>query len=183
MHELASSYSSSSGEAFSWTSLVCGHFFDYGLQSGLLGFDLAGRKARFFDGGEVRWSTTTLAMIGEAVVRVLRREEETRNRMMYVQSFCVSQGEVLAVLERVGGGKGEGKKWEVEEVRSEEYIQEEKSKIDRNPGDAEATENLVGVLGIVDGNWEGKKDFANGLLGLQGEDLEQVVRRVVGIGE
>ena len=164
----------SSTSRLSWTSLVCGHFFDYGLRSGLLQFDLEARRARILDGGAIRWSATTLATVATAVVRVLQREDETRNRMLYIQSFCVTQNEVLGSLERATG-----QKWEVEHVDSEEFISEVKAKVDADPGNKEDRENLVSAVGIVDANWEGKEDFANSLLGLEGEDLDQVVEKVV----
>jgi nucleoside-diphosphate-sugar epimerase len=163
-----------SGGRFSWTSVVCGHFFDWGLMGGLLSFDLKNRKVRVFDGGDIKWSASTLGRVGESVVAVLMKEEETRDRVCFVQSFCVSQNEVLACLERVMG-----EKWEVEQVKSEEFIREMKGKLDRDPDDGEAREALVSVVGIVESNWEGKEGFANGMLGLQEEDLEGVVRRVV----
>ena len=162
----------------SWTSIVCGHFFDYGLKGDLLSIDLRKGKAKVFDGGEKRWSASTLSRVGEAVVRVLQREEETRNRMLYVQSFCVNQNEVLRSLERATGGE----KWEVEQVSSEKFIAETKGVLDGNPSEEEASrasEALVSVAGIIDGDWEGKQGFANGLLGLEEEDLDKVVKRVV----
>lgn len=159
----------------SWTSVVCGHFFDFGLKGGLLSFDLQGRTARIFDDGAVRWSASTLARVGEAVVGVLRLEEETRDRMLYVQSFCVSQNQVLASLERVMGVK-----WTVEHVGSEAFIAEMKGVVDRDPGDGEAREALVSVVGIVESNWEGREGFANELLGLTGEDLDAIVKELVG---
>ncbi len=163
-----------SSSSLSWTSLVCGHFFDYGLKSGLLQFDLNARKARIFDGGEIKWSATTIETIATAVVRVLQKEDETRNRMLYIQSFCITQNEVLRSLEQVTG-----QDWQVEHLDSEEYIREVKEEADRDPNNAEATENLVSVVGIVDANWEGKHDFANSLLALEGGNLDQVIQTVV----
>src|SRR2546423_3730857 len=43
LEQLASGGSQSSSR-LSWTSLVCSHFFDYGLKSGLLQFDIESRK-------------------------------------------------------------------------------------------------------------------------------------------
>jgi hypothetical protein len=106
------------------------------------------------------------------VVRVLQKEDETKNRMLYIQSFCVTQNEVLESLERVTG-----QSWQVERVDSEEYIREARVRLDQR--DPEAVENLVSAVGIVDANWEGKGDFANSLLGLKTEDLDQVVRKVI----
>lgn len=156
----------------SWTSLVCGHFFDYGLKSGLLQFDIEARKVRIFDGGEIKWSATTIETIAQAVVSVLQKEDETKNRMLYIQSFCVTQNEVLKSLERVTDWS-----WRVEHVDSEEYIREARVRLDQR--DPKAVENLVSALGIVDANWEWKDGFANSLLGLKTEDLDQVVRKVI----
>lgn len=157
-----------------WTSLVCGHFFDFGLASGLLGFQIAEKSAKIFDGGDIRWSATTLATIGAAVVQVLRKDESTQNRMLYIQSFSLTQNELLRSLEKAAGTG-----WRVEHVNSAEYITKVKAEVDRHPHDVQAAEDLVGVVGMLDADWEAKDDFANGLLEMRAEDLDQVVRRVV----
>jgi len=162
-----------SAGGFGWTSLVCGHFFDYGLRGGLLHFDVRGRRVRVFDGGDVRASFSTLERVGEAVVRVLEREGETEGRVLFVQSFCVSQNQVLEVLERVVGAE-----FEVEHVHADSYMEEQKRKLAE--GDEGATERLVGALGVVDADWTGKEGFAMELLGLEDEDLEEVVRKAIG---
>ena len=159
----------------SWTSLVCGHFFDWGLATGFLHYDLDGRRALIFDGGEVGFSATTTETVALAVVAVLRLEAATEDRMLYIQSFRVTQNEVLRSLERVVGGE----RWRVEYVASERFIRETQEILEKDPEDAEAWERMVSVVGIVDANWEGQKDFANGLLGVGGEDLDQVVRKSV----
>ena len=160
--------------SLSWTSLVCGHFFDYGLRSGLLQYDLKAHKAQIFDGGDIRWSATTLETVALAVVRVLQKEEETENRMLYNQSVCVSQNEVLKSLERLSG-----RSWQLKHVSSDEYVKETQAKLEHNPDDAEEWENMVSVVGIVDANWEGKGDFANPLLGLKSENLDQLIRGII----
>lgn len=157
-----------------WTSLVCGHFFDYGLKSDLLNFDVNARKVRIFDGGDIKWSTTTLETIGRATVEIIKKEGETRNRMLYIQSFSITQNEVLKSVE-----KAMGQKWQVEHVRSEDFITQTKAVMDKDPEDADAVEQMVSVVGIVDADWTGKPDFANDLLGLDDENLDEVVQRVV----
>ncbi|KAI1085433.1 NmrA-like family protein [Whalleya microplaca] len=158
--------------SFSWTSIVCGHFFDWGLRENFLHFDLAARRADILDDGRYRSSTATLGRVAEAVVRVLLKEEQTRNRMLFVQSFCVSQLDVLGALERATGTK-----WEVRYRDSEEFIKEHKAKADA--GDKASIEDLVFALGALDGNWEDRDGFAMELLGLQNEDLDEVVKLVV----
>lgn len=163
-----------SGGAISWTALVCGHFFDY-LEDGLLQAFPRRNYSRIFDGGEVKWSATTLETVAKATVAVLLRAEETKNKRLFIESFLITQNQLQEVLEKVTG-----QKWEVEHVESEKFMVETKAEIARNPGNHEAIEDLVGVVGIVEGNWEEKEGFANELLGLELEDLEQVVRKTLG---
>ncbi|EMR65844.1 putative -like family protein [Eutypa lata UCREL1] len=160
---------------FAWTSLVNGHFFDWGLRQNFLHFDLEARTADLLDGGVPRSSTATLGRIAEAVVRVLQKADDarTKNRVLFVQSFCVSQLDVLGALERATGGK----EWKVNRYDAEEFIREHKIKADA--GDKEAVEDLVFALGAIDGNWEEREGFAMDLLGLENEDLDEVVKRVV----
>jgi len=163
------------GSVLSWTSIITGHFFDHGLEDRLLLFDLPQRKVRLLDGGEKRWSASTLERVGETVVRVLEMEEETRNKILYVQSFCVSQNEVLGVLEKVMG-----EKWSVEHVNAGELIERNREGVVK--GDWDSVIEVVSVHGLVASNWEDKKGFANGLLGLKEENLEDTVRKVVQCG-
>lgn len=159
---------------FSWTSLVAGHFFDWGLRENFLHFDLKARTADIVDHGNYKSSTSTLARVAEAVVAVLAKDddERTKNRVLFVQSFCVSQNEILASLERATAAK-----WQVRTLEAEAFIRERK--IEADAGDKQAIEDLVFVLGALDGNWEQRDGFAMELLGLQNEDLDEVVRQVV----
>lgn len=159
-------------ESFSWTSLVNGHFFDWGLRENFLHFNMQTRKAEIIDDGNEKSSQATLAQIARATVRILQRPEVTKNKMLFIQSFCVSQNDILRSLE-----KAMGKKWETERFDSEDFIREKKALADK--GDLDAIEDLVFVLGAVNGNWEGKPDFAMDLLGLENEDLDEVVQMVV----
>lgn len=157
---------------FTWTSLVAGHFFDWGLRENFLHFDLRTKTADILDDGTYRSSTSTLARIAEAVVRVLRDEDVGRNKMLFMQSFCVSQLDVLASLE-----KATGEKWKVNWLKSDEFIKENKIKADS--GDKDAVEHLVFALGAIDGDWEKKDGFAMDALGLQNQDLDGIVQQVV----
>ncbi|KAH7041347.1 uncharacterized protein B0I36DRAFT_222653, partial [Microdochium trichocladiopsis] len=174
------SSSSSSSSSFSWTSIVCGHFFDWGLRENFLHFNLRTRTADILGDGTMRSSTSTLARVAEAVVRVLSPEHEarTRNMIVYVQSFCVSQLDVLRALERAtSGGGGGGKEWQAKYIDAEEFIAENKARVEK--GETEANEDLVFALGAIDGDWTTREGFAMEMLGLEDEDLDEVVGRVV----
>lgn len=160
------------GSTLTWTAFVCGHFFDYGLKHVLLRFDIKKRKADILDGGDVKWSATNLATIGKATVRILLKEEETKNKLLYIQSFNTTQNEVLASFE-----KATGSKWTTTHSSAQEVIKTNRQKADE--GDPEAVEEIVSAHGIVAANWEGKPTFANELLNLEKESLDEVTARCV----
>jgi hypothetical protein len=173
VRERLQKHAATSSSGFAWTSLVVGHFFDWGLRENFLHFDLRRRSALILDHGEYKSSTSTLPRVAEAIVGILRGDkEETKNKVLFVQSFCVSQLDVLAALEKATGGE-----WEKKYVDSGEFIAEKKEMADK--GDKQAVEDLVFALGALDGNWEERGDFAMGMLGLEDEDLGEVVKRVV----
>ncbi|KAG6001658.1 hypothetical protein E4U43_001268 [Claviceps pusilla] len=164
----------SPGACFSWTSIICGHFFDHGLEDGLLHFDLAEQTALILDTGRVRASTSTLSRVADAVVRVLQHPDQaaTRNRALYIQSFCPSQLEILAALERATG-----RTWKTQHVDSADFLETASTRLAE--GNKAAVEDIVFVLGTVDADWRGRDGFAMELLGLEDEDLDAVVARVV----
>lgn len=165
--------SASQGGHFTWTSLVNGHFFDWGLRENFLHFNLAQRTADIIDSGDLKSSQATLPQIAKATVRILQRPEPTKNKMLFIQSFCVSQNEILASLQKAMKEKD----WHITRYESEDFIRQKKTLADE--GDSQAIEDLVFVLGAIDGNWEGKEDFAMSMLGLEDEDLDDVVKKVV----
>ncbi|KAI9631727.1 uncharacterized protein MKK02DRAFT_21370 [Dioszegia hungarica] len=162
-------------KSFTWTSLASGHFFDYGLRTELLGINEKENSAMLFDGGKDRFSTSTVKQIGKAVAAiVLDKEEETANQMLLIQSFCVSQLEIIKAMDEVKGRRPVKGVY----VESEGFIEEKAAEAKK--GDAEAVEELVAVLGIKRSNWTGDKLFANELLGLKEENLRDVVHDVLG---
>jgi len=155
-----------------WTSLINAHFFDWGLGNGLLKFDVRGRKAYLLDGGNIKFSASTLPFIGSAVVKVLEKPQETENKLLYIHSLHVTQEEVLAALE-----KATGDKFERIEENSEEELKKCRPKM--LDGDHDAREEVVAIWGVVAADWKKREAFANELLGLKEEDLDEVVQRVV----
>lgn len=155
-----------------WTSLVTGHFFDYGLTGGLLKFDVRARKAYVLDGGKIKFSASNLDFIGKAVIKILERPKETENKLLYVHSHYVTQLEVLEALEKVTGDK-------FERIDQDSEAELEVVRPKMLDGDGDAREEVVAVWGVVASDWKEKEGFANTLLGLQEEDLEETIQKVV----
>jgi len=157
-------------EGFTWSSIVCGHFFDW--DTAFLHIWPKEKRADVVKAGDLKASYSTLARVGEATSRILQRPDETANRVLFIQSFCVTQVEIVKAFEKASGSE-----YEVAWLDADSYEREQKAK--RDEGDAAAIENLVWLLGAIEGNWEERDEFAMGLLGLGNEDLDGAVEKVV----
>lgn len=158
--------------SFTWTSIVCGHFFDWGLHHNLFHLDLDKHTAMILDAGDTKASASTLSRVMETVVRVLQRPDVTQNRFVFVQSFCPTGLEVVAALERATGAV-----WKKEQVDSNSFLARNQARLDS--GDTHAVHDIVLILGNVNADWTLREEFAMDLLGLQDENLDDVVKRVV----
>ncbi|KAK3674823.1 hypothetical protein LTR78_005167 [Recurvomyces mirabilis] len=122
--------------------------------------------------GKWRASFSTLARVGEATARLLLYPDVGINQMVFVQSFCLTQKEVVEAFQRVSG-----REWDVRILDSESFRKEEERK--RDEGGKQAVEELVWWLGTVDAEWTKRGDFVNGALRLEDEGLDDVVKRVL----
>jgi uncharacterized protein YbjT (DUF2867 family) len=83
-----------------YTTIHTGPFFDWGLKFGLV-LNINEKSIALYDGGERPFSTTTLESVGKAVVGVLKKPEETKNRAVYVQDAAVTLKQIRTVAEKV----------------------------------------------------------------------------------
>ncbi|GAM90678.1 hypothetical protein ANO11243_087230 [Dothideomycetidae sp. 11243] len=157
-------------DKFAWTAIVCGHFFDWSPE--FLHIWPKEKRGDILDDGETKFSTSTLAQVGRATAAVLKKPDETINKVVYVQSFCTSQNELAKAFEKASGSK-----FNWSNIKSEEFEREQKPLADK--GSAEATEELVWILGALYSNWEDRDTFAMKLLGLENEDLDAAVQKVL----
>lgn len=167
-------YLKSKESEMSWTSVVTGAFFDWAIQVGFFGFDLASKTATLIDGGSSIFTTTTLLTIGKALVAILDHPDETENHYVFLSSFNVSQKDILDVVEKV-----DGQRWTIKHVTSEEVINRGKRRV--------AAGDFAGIMDLTTGGAFGKQalgdesqhGFWNDRLGLAKDDIEQVVRKLL----
>lgn len=89
-----------------WTGICTGCFLDWGLQTGFLGFDLGNREATLYDRGEGAGDLTTLPDVCKAVRAVLKHApQETANRWVHVNTFRLTQAQILENLQTATGGR------------------------------------------------------------------------------
>ncbi|RFU72503.1 hypothetical protein TARUN_9754 [Trichoderma arundinaceum] len=91
---------------FTWTGLVVGAFFDWGIKTQfLLGINAKAKTGTIVDSGNKPYAATNVQFIGEAVATILKKPEETANKYLSVFSFIATQNEVLKIFEEESGAK------------------------------------------------------------------------------
>ena len=145
------------------------------MTSGFMGFNLNEYKASLFNKGKDSWSTTTMDTIGIAVKNSLLVPDKTANQYLYIDSFTVSQKQVLDSFERATR-----KKWEVQQVDAEEMKKTGLEKMSK--GDLSGAMSLIRYINCVHGhggNYAEYEATANTLLSLPKESLDAAVARVL----
>jgi len=155
-----------------WTGVANNAFFEWGLEVGFLHFDIKNRKADIWEDGAFKFRTSTWHTIGTATAGALKNPEATKNRMIHVQTFQVSQNELLAELE-----KATGSKWEVQKIDGKKFTEENEKKVAQ--GDIGAGYNLIWAHIVGGGDYPEGTVLDNDALGVQKEDLSGVISRVV----
>ncbi|PQE33620.1 hypothetical protein CJF32_00008613 [Rutstroemia sp. NJR-2017a WRK4] len=162
---------------FSYTYVRNGPFLDWGLEHNFL-FDLASGKPRIFDGGDQLFSTTTLETVGRAVVGVLSKPEETKNRAVYIQDLTTSQNRILALAKEVAPEKS----FEPVPASLDDVYQSSNEKLSKGEVTMEV---MVGYLfvSILKEGYGGKMEKTdNELLGLgqkTEEDIKAILRKLL----
>lgn len=109
---------SSANPGFTWTSIANGLFLDWCLEQGII-LNVAQHTATLYNGGDVLFSATLLADIAKAVLGVIAHQDETVNRVVYIQSALVTQNGLI----RYAKDK-DGKEWETV-IKSTEDVRQE----------------------------------------------------------
>ncbi|KAF2432342.1 NAD(P)-binding protein [Tothia fuscella] len=166
-------------EGLSWTGLITGLFFDWGLPRGSFQFDLKSKTGTLWDGGRVRFSATNLPTIGHALVNLLTdpsKQAAAKNKHIYIRSFTTTQSEILSALEKVTG-----EKWDVKDVPSAPIKDSARKRLAK--GDFSAVSDLLKYLAYGDialGGFEEKaEEGVKLLLPDHKETVVETVRKVV----
>ncbi|GAM91365.1 hypothetical protein ANO11243_094140 [Dothideomycetidae sp. 11243] len=169
-------YLKSQQDRISWTALVTGCEFDYGLDRPVLGgYDVPARTATIYDGGDTLFEATTLEQTGRAIALALQHPDIVKNRYVYVNSFTTTQNAVLKSLEKATGQSFTVKHDSIDNLRKGGF---EKLK----DGDS------MGMMPIIASAFYGDFDLThysvskgldNAAIGLEPEDLDEVIAAYV----
>ena len=143
--------------------------------AGFMGFDQQARQATIFNDGNDAWSTTTLGSIGLAVKNALLVPEKTANKYLFIDSFTVSQNQILESFE-----KATKQKWQVTRVNAE---QEKKRGLEKmSTGDFSGAMTLIRYINCIQGHggdYARYEQTANELLSLPKQTLDKEIAAIV----
>ncbi|KAL8904310.1 MAG: hypothetical protein Q9207_003350, partial [Kuettlingeria erythrocarpa] len=176
-----------------YVACVCGFWYEWSLAIGepWFGFDVKGRRVTFFDHGETKIGASTWAQCGRAVAKLLslpvgKKEgeeggaclEDWRNKGFYFKSFRISQRDMLDSLHRVLGTQDGD--WEIRRQGTVERMKEGAEELARGErtGFAKMMYSRV-FFQSGEGDYEGRREVANGVLGLPEESLDEATKRAV----
>lgn len=167
-----------------WTGVIVGAFFDwcFGVP-GLLGINVPGHSATIFDGGDIAFEATNLAQIGRTVAAVLAPEHlsDTANRYVYVNSFTITQNQMVKAFEAASG-----KQFTLTQMSADAFMQgaQEKMRADPEHGETWETGARESILLIMINylkccEYSKTKGLWNEKLGLPKESLEDTIKEAL----
>lgn len=175
----------------SYLSVTTGFWYEWSLAiPPSFGFDFPSKTATFFDDGETKISSSTWPQVGRAVAALLslpikaeggdteRCLEHFRNKIVFVNSFNVSQKDMLDSVLRVTGDKLEDWTIHKEPVR-ERYASAAKA---LQGGERMAYVRMMYSRVFFDdgnGNFEAREGTANKILGLPHDSLDEATARSI----
>jgi len=159
---------------FSYTCLITGPFFDWGLMVGFF-LNPKAHTATIYNGGDVPFSTTTLKSIGQAVVGVIAHLDETKNRAIYVNDTVTTQNKLISYAK-----EKDGKDWQLTQQTTKDLYDESMKELQSGGDIGKAMVGFIisGIFGGKEtgGDFEGRD--SNDLLGVK-RMSEQEVKAVV----
>jgi len=175
----------------SYLAVATGFWYEWSLAiPSSYGFDITNKSVTLFDEGKTPISTSTWPQVGRAVAALLslpikpedgNKEQclkHFKDSLVYVNSFTLTQNDMLESILRVTGGKREDwsitkeparERWAkaVEAVKGGErmaYVRQMYTRIFFDDGN---------------GNYEKSRGVANEILGLPKEDLDEATTRAI----
>ncbi|TFB04244.1 hypothetical protein CCMA1212_004101 [Trichoderma ghanense] len=114
------SLTSSPDCTLTWTAIVVGAWFDWGIETGYFWIDKNKRTVTRFGSGNQKVSVSRVASAGEAIVAVLQNPDKYCNRVAYFADYAVSTNELVAMLDEISA-VGE---WRLVDVSLEDFKDE-----------------------------------------------------------
>jgi uncharacterized protein YbjT (DUF2867 family) len=160
-----------------YTVVATGPFLDWGLEDPhnfLLG-SLKERKVEIYDDGDKLFSATTVADIGKGVAGILRHPEETKNRVVRIESARVSQNQLLRIAQELTPGV----EWSITQSSTDEVRERAFAKLSEGGFDVDVAISMIKVSIFNTGFPTVFEQLDNDLVGVKvipDEELRSIVK-------
>lgn len=164
--------------ATTWTAVVNGPFFDWGMERNSFGFDPEKRTATLYDNGSGKFDSINITTLGAVISGILTRPDEFKNRYVYVSDFVITQNEIFESL--LQATKTTREDWTITHRTTDELRKEGFEKIGNG--------NFMGALDLIyaavfkDGlgsNYSSTRKLDNEALGLEKADYLKSTRAML----
>lgn len=105
-----------SNPGFSYAGIANGLFLDWGLKVGFI-LNLASHSATLYNGGDVPFSTTTLAAVARATLAIIKNQDRTANQILYIHSAVTTQNKLIQYARDKNGKEWNTSIKDTEEIR------------------------------------------------------------------
>ncbi|GFP55593.1 hypothetical protein ACSS6W_009052 [Trichoderma asperelloides] len=169
----------------SWTGIVLGAWFDWGIETGFFWVDKKKRTITRFGSGNQKVSMSHLALCGDTIVSVLQNPEKYRNRVAYFADYAVSTNELINMIQKFSS-PGE---WEIVDLSVEDFKKEGFALWDEDTKQGVTTRlfskayTMLGTAAVFDEQNRYDGDFTAKLEPGSGkpiESLEESLRKLLG---
>ncbi|KAF2668781.1 NAD(P)-binding protein [Microthyrium microscopicum] len=168
-----------------YIALTCGFWYEWSLGLGMYGIDIANKTVVLMDDGKTKICTSTFPQCGRAFAALLSLPEsgaspclaDWKNKPVYMNSFLVSQRDMLDSVNRANGTKDED--WTITHEGSEQRHKDAMEKMKTGDRRAFATAMYSRMFfQNGDGDYT-SRGLANEVLGLPKENLDEATKVVV----
>lgn len=165
-------HKSSEQPEFTWTGIANGLFLDWGLKEGFI-IDVSKHTATLYNGGDVPFSATTLADVAKAILGIIKNQDETANRLLYIHSAVLTQNQLIEYAK-----DKDNKQWSLKIKDTKETMEESFGELDK--GNEQVAMDGFCAVAMWDASYGGNfsSHLDNELLDLQVLD-ESGVRAIV----
>ncbi|KFA64618.1 hypothetical protein S40285_03970 [Stachybotrys chlorohalonatus IBT 40285] len=144
-------------------------FLDWGLEKDFI-LNIKEHKATIFGTGDVVFSTTTLASVADAVVGVLRKPEETKNRAVLIEDAKLTQNKLLALAKKANPEAS----WEVTNASLDDIVAKSDARLAQGLYDSETFIPYLYKALYDPALSSAHEKTDNELLGLKGKSEDEV---------
>lgn len=174
-----------------WIGMCCGFWYEWSLALGeqWYGFDIKNKKVTFFDDGTTKISSSTWNQCGKAVAALLSLPQtgaspclaDYKNKFFYIDSFVVSQRDMLDSLHRVMNTTD--KDWEITSEPTSERYQKAHEEIKQGIFTGFPKAMYTRVFFRNGGGDFTYRGLSNDVLGLPKDDLDAATKRAVDMSQ